>query len=115
MDFDAAIVAHSDWKRKLKAYLQKPDHSLQPTELALTTKCKLGEWATGEGRKYASSPFFQTLTAEHSRFHKAAAELVRKANLGESVNAETALGATSEFAKASTSVVNAIVEMKKHV
>jgi len=114
MDFDAALVAHADWKRKLKAYLEKPDRSLQAAEVALDNKCKLGEWITGEGRKHAASPLFKTLTAEHARFHKAAAELVRRANLGEKVNGEVALGASSEFTKATVAVVSAITEMKKN-
>ena len=114
MDFDAALLAHSAWKRKLKAYLEKPDRSLQASEVALDNKCKLGEWITGEGRKHAASPLFKTLTAEHARFHKAAAELVRRANLGENVDEEVALGASSEFAKATAAVVGAIAEMKKN-
>jgi len=114
MDFDAALLAHTAWKRKLKVYLEKPDHSLQAPEVAVDNKCKLGEWIHGEGRKYAASPVFKTLTAEHARFHKAAAELVRRANSGENVDAEVALCASSEFAKATTSVVNALVELKKN-
>lgn len=114
MDFDQALLAHTEWKRKLKAYLQKPDRSLQASEVAVDNKCKLGEWIYGEGRKYAASPLFKTLTAEHSRFHKAAAEVVRRANLGENVDGEVALGASSEFAKATAAVVNMIVEMKKN-
>lgn len=114
MDFDAALLAHADWKRKLKAYLKTPDRSLQPAEVALDNKCKLGEWIAGEGREYAASPLFKTLTAEHARFHKAAAELVRRANLGENVDEDVAFGASGEFSKATAAVVGAIVEMKKN-
>ena len=113
MDFDAALLAHSAWKRKLKAYLENPDGSLKPEEVVLDNQCQLGEWIAGEGHKYACAPVFRTLTAEHARFHKAAAELVRKANVGENVNAEMALVAGSEFSKAAAGVVNAIVEIKK--
>ncbi len=113
MNFDEAVLAHSSWKQKLKLYVEKPDRSLDPATVALDNKCQLGEWLHGEGGKYAALPEFRTLTAEHARFHKAAAELVRKANRGETVDAEVALGASSEFAKSTSGVVNALVEMKK--
>jgi len=113
MDFDGALLAHGAWKRKLKAYLEKPDCSLKAAEVAVDNKCELGAWIAGEGRKYAAFPTFKTLTAEHARFHKAAAALVERANHGENVDAEVALGASSEFAKATSAVVSAIVEMKK--
>lgn len=114
MDFNAAIVAHSEWKRKLKAYLQNPDHSLRSAEVALDSKCELGKWIVGEGRQYASSAVFRNLTAEHTRFHKAAGELVHLANSGQKVNVEAVFAGESEIARATAAVVNALAEMKKH-
>ncbi|HEX9110728.1 MAG TPA: CZB domain-containing protein [Terriglobales bacterium] len=114
MDFDEAIFAHSDWKRKLRLYLSKVDHSLTVADVAAADdRCKLGEWIAGEGRKYSALPEFATLSTQHTRFHKAAADIVEKADRGQDVSGELVPASNSEFSRASTSVVRAIIEMKK--
>jgi hypothetical protein len=52
---------------------------------------------------------------EHAKLHHAAAAIVRKADSGQSVTEETALGANSDFAKASTAMGSAIIHMKQEV
>jgi methyl-accepting chemotaxis protein len=112
VNFDEAITAHSAWKTKLSAYLAKPDHSLKVTDVAADDKCKLGQWIKGEGHKHSSLPEFSKLVTEHTRFHKAAGEVIRKADSGQKVTDEVALGAKSEFSSASSSVVSAIMYLK---
>ena len=114
MDFDQAIAAHSAWKQKLSEYLRKRDGSLKSAEVALDTKCPLGQWIHGEGSKYVKLSEFTTLKTEHTRFHKAAADVVRHADSGKSTSEEIALGSKSEFANASSAVVMAIMAVKKH-
>jgi hypothetical protein len=113
MDFDQAIAAHSAWKAKLKTYFKNPDHSLKTAELEVDNKCALGQWIHGEGVRFSSSVAYGTLKKEHARFHKAAGALVRKADSGQPVAEELALGAASEFSKATQAVVNAIVDIRK--
>lgn len=113
MNFSEAIAVHSQWKTKLSSYLAHPDHSLNPREVALSDKCALGQWIAGEGHKYAKLPEFAKLTEEHARFHKAAADIIIKADRGQNVSGEVALGAHSEFGDASTGVVKAIMEMER--
>jgi len=114
MNSDAAIVAHSEWKRKLKSYLSRPDQSLQAAEVGANDRCQLGQWMGGEGSKqYRTWPEFKKLITEHSHFHQTAAELVRRANNGEKVESELALGANSEFSKATSNVISAIAELRK--
>lgn len=115
MDFDHAIAAHSSWKMKLSKYLAKPDHSLQPKEIAPDDRCDLGKWIVAEGKKFANLPEFVTVKKEHTHFHKVAAEIVRRANAGEKVAEEVALGAKSEFGTASTNVVRALMALKLKV
>lgn len=115
MDFDEAISVHSAWKHKLKLYLSRPDHSLKAASVAVNDRCKLGEWIVGEGRKYSTLPEFTTLSAQHTRFHKAAADIVRKADRGQDVSGELVPGSNSEFSQATASVVRALIEMKKKV
>jgi hypothetical protein len=115
MNFDEAIAAHSDWKRKLGSYLQKPDHSLKADDVAANDKCPLGKWIASEGHKHSTMSAFAKLDTEHTRFHKAAADVIRRADKGENTAAEVVLGAHSEFGAASSSVVRAIMEMKQKV
>ncbi len=112
MNFDQAIGAHAAWRRKFSSYLQKPDGSLNPAEVGAENRCDLGIWIAGDGLEFYKLPEYRKLKLEHARFHKAAAELVERANRGESVTPEIELGARSEFASASTSVVLAIKGMK---
>jgi hypothetical protein len=113
MNFDEAINVHSAWKQKLNTYLAKPDHSLKVADVEADNKCALGQWMQGEGQKHSALPEFSKLRTDHARFHKAAAAVVKKADAGEKVAGETALGAHSEFATASTAVVAAIMALKK--
>jgi hypothetical protein len=115
MDFDSAIHAHASWKSKLACYIAKPDHSLNAATLSADNQCELGRWLQGEGRKYAALPEFKQLVVDHAHFHKAAGEVVRKADSGERVGDEIALGAKSEYALASGSVVATLMKMKAKV
>jgi methyl-accepting chemotaxis protein len=115
MDFLGAIKAHHDWKQKLAEYLAKPDGHLKATDVSFDHKCSLGEWIHGDGAAYAKFPEFSTLKTEHARFHKAASEVINKANSGQRVSAETALSGKSEFAVASGACVMAIMRMRGKV
>ena len=115
MDFDHAISAHSAWKGKLAKYLEHPDHSLQAAEIALDDHCELGKWIVGEGKQFANLPEYSTLKTEHSHFHKAAASVVRRADSGQRVTEDVALGGKSEFATASANVVRSIMALKSKV
>jgi hypothetical protein len=113
MDFDEAIKAHSSWKMKLSTYLRKPDGSLKVSEIQVDNKCALGQWIYGEGAKYSSLPEYATLKQEHAKFHKAAAQVVYKADSGQDTSEETALGTKSEFTSASSAVVSAIMAIRR--
>lgn len=113
MDFNEAIKAHSAWKMKLSNYLKKPDGSLQSSEIKQDNKCALGMWIYGEGTKWSSLPEYSTLKVEHAKFHKAAADVVTRADSGQDTSEETSLGGKSEFSMDSSSVVSAIMAIKR--
>ncbi len=115
MDFDEAIAAHSVWKKKLSKYLANPDHSLHPEEIAPDDRCELGKWIAAEGKKHAKLPEYTAVKSGHARFHKVAADIVQRANAGQHVAEEAALGAKSEFAAVSSAVVLAIMALKSKV
>ncbi|MBI2522008.1 MAG: CZB domain-containing protein [Bdellovibrio sp.] len=113
MNFDDAIQAHVNWKMKLQIYLRRPDKSLNPATIEPDCNCDLGKWIHGEGgARYMSDPKFVKLLNDHAKFHKVAAEVVRKADSGQSVSEETALGSKSEFAILSQAIVITLVEMR---
>lgn len=115
MDHQGAIQSHNNWKLKLTAYLRDPDGTLNPDHLGSDCRCSLGQWIYGRGMQYCDLPEFVNLKSEHARFHRCAGELVTRADLGEDMSEETALGADSEFALSSAAVVSAIMRMKEKV
>ncbi len=115
LDFDEAVSIHSKWKRKLRLSMAKHDESMGPADVSLDHKCVLGQWIYGEGATYSSLPEYTRLKYEHARFHTVAAELLKKANSGESVSAEMAPCSNSEFSTSSAAIVMAIIAMKKRL
>ena len=115
MDFDYAIAAHAEWKRKLAKYLAAPDHSLNADEVSADNRCELGKWLAGEGKKFSKLAEYASTVSDHGKFHKAAGEIVRRANAGQKVTEDVALGAKSDFATASSSVVRSIMALKAKV
>ena len=112
LDFDAAIAAHVIWKDRLTCYLQSSDRTLDPIEVAKDCKCDLGRWIYGKGMVLAPWPEYRDLKTHHARFHLAAASVVARANAGHAMTIETALDADSHYARASASVIAAILAMK---
>ena len=115
MNFDEAIQVHADWKIRLSTYLRKNDGSLKAAEARVDNRCALGRWLYGEGKKYSSEAEYQILVGEHARFHRAAGEVVDKANSGQETNVESILHSESEYGIASRNVVKAIMDLKRKV
>ena len=113
MDFDHAIAAHSAWKSKLKAYLKNPDHSLKAADIEADNNCLLGSGSMAKARNGVPRRAIPGLKTEHARFHVAAAAIVRKADAGQPVSEEVALGSQSNFTNASAAVVRAIMQIKQ--
>jgi hypothetical protein len=113
MNFDDAAKAHVNWKIKLRGYLAKPDKSLDPMKVAMDNQCDLGKWLHGEGVKFSSHATYKQLVAEHAKFHKAASDVIRRADSGQKIAEEVALGSKSEFAATSERVIQLIMTCSK--
>jgi hypothetical protein len=113
MDFQRAIEAHVNWKAELNRYIAKPDHSLNAETVSGDANCDLGKWLKGEGQKFAATAEFKAVVPAHARFHQAAGEIVRKADAGQRMSEEVALGAKSDYALSSNAVVSALMKLKK--
>jgi hypothetical protein len=115
VNFDEATQAHAAWKIKLAVNIKRPDGTLRPSEIGADNRCPLGQWLHGDAKKFSSLAEYQTLIAEHARFHVAAGKVAEQANAGRELNAEAVLGGNSEFATASLNVVKAIGNLKTKV
>jgi len=113
MNFDQAISAHSQWKQTLTSYVAKPDGSMKPSDVQADNRCDLGKWLYGEGEQYKTLAEYLTLKEEHAKFHKAAAEIIRRADLKEDVSKELTIGQKSDFLLASSNVISAITSMRE--
>jgi methyl-accepting chemotaxis protein len=112
MNIDDAVKAHTMWKMKLAQYISNPDRSLNATVVGSSNECALGKWINGEGKQHSKCPEFPAMVSGHVRFHKAAGDVIRKADAGLNVEEEIALGGKSEFAAASSAVVMALMKLK---
>ncbi len=113
MDSDQAIRAHSNWKTRLRNYIHNPDRSLVATEVARDNVCDLGCWIRGHGQLHARLPAFPKLQAAHTAFHRAAAEIVARANAGEPMDEAVTFGATSAFGVRSMEVVESLLRLRQ--
>jgi methyl-accepting chemotaxis protein len=113
MNFDDAIKAHAEWKMRLASYLRNPDRSLDPNSVCKDNQCALGKWIYGEGSVHRHLPEYAALKRGHAEFHRAAADIIRRADRGEKVQEEVMLGSKSGYAQLSSSVIQAIMSMRQ--
>ncbi len=85
MDFEQAILAHRRWKDKLNNDSTHRDGSLSAATIEQDNQRELGKWIYEEARKHSRLPEYEALRSAHARFHKAAADVVRKADSGANV------------------------------
>ena len=95
-------------------YVAKPDKLIDAAQIAKDDHCELGRWIHAEADKRASDSAFSELRREHAGFHRAAADVVRRANSGQAVSEEVMLGAHSAFSRSTAAVVHALTMMKEH-
>jgi len=51
--------------------------------------------------------------ADHARFHRAAGEIIRKADAGQIKSEDLALGTKSDYAAASSAVVTSLMKIQR--
>lgn len=113
MDLDKAIAVHSAWKQRLAAYIRNPDKSIDGANLANDNQCELGQWIQEESARCVSDAALLALKKEHANFHRAAADVVRRADSGQNTTEEISLGAKSTYASCSTAVLHAIMQLRR--
>lgn len=113
MNFDDAIAAHTQWKVRLRTFIDGTGEKLDSAKVALDNQCDLGKWIHGEGAKLKAHDAYEKLRHSHAQFHKCASLVVSKANQGHKTEAEALIGPGGEFSKLSQETVGAIIQMRK--
>jgi methyl-accepting chemotaxis protein len=115
MNWDESVEAHVKWKIKLQAYINVRGEKLDANTIAKDNACALGQWLSNEASKLQGNATFQTLKGDHSAFHKAAADVVKKVDAGDKAGATALMGSGSEFMTKSMKVVGGISAIRKSV
>jgi hypothetical protein len=113
MDFNDAISAHTAWKKKLKERLDRCDRTVDPAVVGRDDACALGQWIKSQGEGHRGLREFAEMQSCHTHFHKAAADLVRRALKDPEAVREMIVGANSEFTTASTALVRSLLVLRQ--
>ena len=111
LDFDGVIQAHMQWKHKLRRFINGEGDPLDPAVVERDDKCALGCWIHGAGKRFASDAGFVSLIDKHARFHRSAADIVRKTKAGDWNGANDTL--LNEFSALSEGTVQAIRQLRE--
>ena len=108
-----AVQSHTRWKTRLRAALDGAGEKLDASVVGRDNACDLGKWIYGEGEHYADLAAFGELKSAHAKFHRCAAEVVKKNDAGDKKSAEKMLGSDGEFAVASNVTIRSIRRLEK--
>lgn len=112
MNFDDAIAAHIKWKVRLTQFIDGTStEQLRSDTVCRDNLCDLGKWIYGEGAAFDSKPHYKDLVDKHAKFHRCAADVVKKVETSDKAGAKLLL--SGPFAAASRETVTAIMELKK--
>ncbi|MBS0249196.1 MAG: CZB domain-containing protein [Proteobacteria bacterium] len=113
INLDAAIDKHAEWKVKLRRAISNQEQ-LDAATITKDDCCQLGQWLHGDGKsRYGSSGEFEKLKALHRSFHAEAGRIAALINERRYDEAEKALSNGKAYAKASDTVISAIMALKR--
>ena len=109
--FDKAIDAHKQWKTRLRQCISHQDNCTDPATAEKDSVCALGQWIYGEGRTLAGDKQYESLRANHAKFHRCAGKIIRLVRQNRINDAVALLG--SEYVETSSHVTAELGLMKK--
>jgi len=116
VDFDAMIMAHQNWKKKLRVATNDAAEAakLDPRAIARDNACELGKWIHGPGQQCCgTTPEFGRLKNKHADFHQCAAEVADKAKSGDITNAKRVMH--DKFMALSEETVGLIKQVRQRI
>ncbi len=113
MDFDGAIDAHRQWKRRLLRYVVgSSDEKLDPQVVGCDDRCALGQWIYGSCKPaMGGDRRCESLRLSHAKFHGSAAEIIRARLADHKTDAMSLLN--GDFAKYSDETVQHIESIRR--
>ena len=93
LNFRSVVDAHLSWRTRLADVINgKSNEKLEPAIVGADDQCRLGKWLKGPIKdQFANDPEFQTLLAEHARFHQIAGQVLQQAQSGQTQQAQQML------------------------
>ncbi|MDX2471858.1 MAG: CZB domain-containing protein [SAR324 cluster bacterium] len=115
MDFTEAIAAHSQWKVKLRMYLENNQGDYTVEEVACDDKCSLGKWIYGDGVAYKNAPAYEPLRNVHADFHVSTSKIIGQIQEGKKDEAKAALESGSPYVDLSLQTIVQIRELREYI
>lgn len=113
MDLDKAVSAHVEWKTKLRAAISSKAQ-LDAATISKDNCCPLGMWLHGEAKaKFSRLAPYAECVGAHASFHREAGKVAELINRKKYTEAESAIGAGTPYAAASSAAGIAIGKLKK--
>ncbi|HMX15446.1 MAG TPA: CZB domain-containing protein [Rhodocyclaceae bacterium] len=114
LNVDSAIGAHLAWKRRLEYTILGLDKAdLDVDTVCDDTRCLLGLWLNGEGRRHQAWQSYARLFERHKRFHQVACQVVTLARERDTEGALALLN--GEFDDLSGEVVELLTSLRNHL
>ncbi len=114
VDFELWRNAHRAWRNRLVEAIQTGSFEWDTASVSCDDRCDLGQWIYSRGVKfYAELPEFQRLREDHAAFHRAAAEVLRLVQQGNTDEAKKML--CDEFDRLSITVIGHLNVLEKIV
>ena len=112
LNFRSVVDSHLSWRTRLADVINgKSNEKLEPAVVGADDQCRLGKWLKGPIKdQFASDPEFQTLLAEHARFHEIAGQVLQRAQSGQTAQAQQQLN-DREFVGLSRSLCTKLLNM----
>ena len=113
MNLVNAILAHYEWKNKLKSAIASQSQ-LDAASISLDNKCEFGQWLHGTGASlYCKKPEFVALVQKHTVFHSEAGKVASQINAKHYAEASKMIEIASAFGAASVAIGVAVNALKR--
>jgi hypothetical protein len=113
MNLDNAILAHYEWKNKLKAAIAAKSQ-LDSATISRDDCCEFGKWLHGDGgRLYSGKSEFTALLQKHKTFHSEAGKVAVAINGARYDEASKMIESSTPFGAASLAVGVAVNALKR--
>jgi methyl-accepting chemotaxis protein len=109
---DAALAAHSQWKKRLLEAVSTGKSEFKPETVKLDNACQFGQWLYGMSDAEQKSEDYLKVKQLHAEFHKIAGSILQLAVSGKKDEAHAKLDPGGEYGKAAGKLVLALQTWK---